>query len=338
MSHTKCGKLFFNHYLVSFNKDETMNIKLAQPYSFSQQGRRDYQEDSRWPANDTPSASQRFFIVCDGVGGSEHGEVASATVCKAFAKKMSEFSPARDFSNDNFSSVLDYAYAQLDKVGRNTKGDMATTLTFLCFHARGCTMAHIGDSRIYQVRPQQGIIYRSDDHSLVNSMVHNGVISPQQAENHPQRNVITRCMEPVDERQNRSQATLVRTDDILPGDFFLLCSDGALENITDDLLVDILSKSEISDKQKIDRIKQICLDSDDNNTAILVRVECVEQDKATDHDSLGNAEEDGENPDDSESTTRRFSREQRQAAEIESFQQQRQGGFLSKIKRIFTGD
>lgn len=312
-----------------------MNIKLTQAYSFSQQGGRDYQEDARWPDTDLPPASQRFFVVCDGVGGSDHGEIASQTVCKAFAKRMQNLSPLKDFTNDDFSQVLDYAYDQLDKVGKSTNGDMATTLTFICFHAQGVTMAHIGDSRIYQIRPQQGVIYRSDDHSLVNSMVHSGVISPEQAENHPQRNVIIRCMEPVDERQNRSQATLMRSDDILPGDYFLLCSDGVLENISDDLLVEILSDQAASDKEKLDRIKEICLSSDDNNTAVLVRVESVDEVQADETDTAGNADDDA---DDNETSTRRFDREHRQASEIESVQRKKEGGFLSKIKRIFSGD
>lgn len=312
-----------------------MNIKLAQAYSFSQQGGRDYQEDARWPDTDLPPASQRFFVVCDGVGGSDHGEIASQTVCKAFAKRLQNLSPLHDFSNDDFSQVLDYAYDQLDKVGKSTNGDMATTLTFICFHAQGVTMAHIGDSRIYQVRPQMGIIYRSDDHSLVNSMVHNGVISPAQAENHPQSNVIIRCMEPVDERQNRSQATLMRSDDILPGDYFLLCSDGVLENIPDDLLVEILTDQAASDKEKLDRIREICLSSGDNNTSILVRVESVDEVQADETDTAGNADDDA---DDNETSTRRFDREHRQASEIESVQQKKEGGFFSKIKRIFSGD
>ena len=318
-----------------FNRLEIMIIKLSQPLSFMQQGARDYQEDARFPDSDQPSASQRFFILCDGVGGSDHGEVASSTVCKAFAKKMPAVNDNTLFSNDDFSRVLDYAFDQLDNIGRKTRGDMATTLTFLCFHAGGAVMAHIGDSRIYQIRPQQGIIYRSDDHSLVNSMVHSGVITPAQAENHPQSNVIIRCMEPVEERQNRSQATLIRTDDIENNDYFFLCSDGVLENIDDDLLVGIIADMDISDEDKINRIKDLCRESDDNNTAMLVHVNEVVKSET---ETMVTEHQNEEAYDSSDPSTRRFDRQKREASEIESIQKKKDNGFLSKIKRIFTGD
>jgi protein phosphatase len=310
-----------------------MIIRLSQPLSFSQQGGRDYQEDARFPDSDFPSPKQRFFIVCDGVGGSEHGELASNTVCRAFARKMPALNEQDDFSNDDFSHVLDFAYDQLDKTACKTKGDMATTLTFICFHACGCTMAHIGDSRIYQIRPMQGIIYRSDDHSLVNSMVHNGVISPEQALEHPQSNVIIRCMEPVEERQNRSQATVIRTRDIESGDYFLLCSDGVLENIDDDLLTDILVGSDASDNEKMRQIRDICKESNDNNTAVLLRISEVLK-----SESEMEKPDNFPNDDANEPSTRRFERHKHESSEIESVQSPKNDGFLSKLKRLFTGE
>lgn len=308
-----------------------MRILLSQAYAFSQQGKRDYQEDARWPDIDLPSLSQRFFIVCDGVGGSDHGEVASTTVCRAFARKMPALTADSRFDNSDFSRVLDYAYDQLDKVGRSTEGDMATTLTFVCFHAQGCLMAHIGDSRIYQIRTDQGIIYRSDDHSLVNNMVHHGLITPEQAENHPQRNVITRCMEPVGTNQNRSQATVVRTTDVRPGDYFLLCSDGVLEHLTDDALTEIMANPKDTDERKMERVRAVSRDSSDNNTAILIRVQAVEQDSDSDVPEQTSHSED-------HAKTVRFSRERSTSSEIESFQRQEKTGILGKLKRIFSAD
>ena len=61
---------------------------MNQPYSFTQLGRRTNQEDSRYPDCDTPKDPQPFFVVCDGVGGNEKGEVASRTVCDAFGKAL----------------------------------------------------------------------------------------------------------------------------------------------------------------------------------------------------------------------------------------------------------
>lgn len=257
-----------------------MEIKLNQAYSFHQVGKRDYQEDSRFPDMDKPSASQRFFVVCDGVGGCDKGEVASRTVCKAFDKALKDFDFTKDFTNEDFSHVLDAAYNALDAIANQENQEMATTLTFACFHGGGCTMAHIGDSRIYQLRPSEGIVYRSDDHSMVNTMVHNGVLTPEQAINHPQGNVITRYMEPVDSDQNRCMATVMRTVDVMAGDYFFLCSDGVLHCVSDEELVDILF-SDGSDEEKIKKIADQSKDSEDNNTAYMVSVAEVDTDAVT---------------------------------------------------------
>ena len=258
-----------------------MNIHLYQSYSFHQQGLRDYQEDSRYPDANSPQASQRFFLVCDGVGGCEKGEIASQTVCKTFGKELSGFDfEDEDLTNDNLSHVLDKVYDALDEEANDETRDMATTMTFIAFHEGGCTMAHIGDSRIYQIRPSEGILYRSDDHSMVNSMVHNGIITPEEAINHPQRNVITRYMESVESDQNRSMATVMRTKDIQAGDYFFLCTDGVLHCVSDDVLMDILV-SDNDDESKIQTIAMTCQNCEDNNTAYLIHVSNVETDPIT---------------------------------------------------------
>ena len=253
-----------------------MEILLGQAYSFHQQGTRDHQEDSRWPDCDRPSPNQRFYLVCDGVGGSEKGEVASQTVCKTFGKMLEKFDFEKDFSNSDFSRVLDAAYDSLDKAANSASFDMGTTMTFAAFHREGCTLAHIGDSRIYQIRPSVGILYRSDDHSLVNQMVHSGIITPEEAEHHPQKHVITRCMSPVKGDQSRCMATVMRTKDVQSGDYILLCSDGVLDKMTDSQIVSLLS-SKINDEQKIHEIAGLCLDSRDNNTAYLIHIDKVKR-------------------------------------------------------------
>lgn len=259
-----------------------MEIKLAQAYSFCQLGQRKNQEDARWPNTDIIDEKQRFFVVCDGVGGSEKGEVASSTVCHSIQEALSHADlSAMLFTNQDFSMVLDVAYDALDsKANRQTK-DMATTMTFVCFHQGGCMMAHIGDSRIYQVRPGHGIIYRSEDHSLVNSLVHNGIITPEQAVNHPQSNVITRYMGPKETDRDRCMATVVNTKDIQKNDYFFLCSDGVLHNLSDEELVVILS-SDKSNQEKNDIIASKSFSSSDNNTAILINVADVIDDSNED--------------------------------------------------------
>ena len=257
-----------------------MEIKPNQAYSFHQVGHRDYQEDSRFPATDMPKPDQRFFVVCDGVGGCEKGEVASQTVCEAFAKAMKRYDLNDDFSNDDFQKVLGFAYNALDREVNDENKDMATTLTFLCFHGGGCTMAHIGDSRIYHIRPTEGILYRTDDHSMVNSLVHIGMLTPEEAINHPQSNVISRYMESVGSDEQRCMATVMRTVNVEAGDYFFLCTDGVLHQVTDDQLLDIIC-SDGTDEAKMQKIAELSKDSEDNNTAYLVPVKEVLTDAVT---------------------------------------------------------
>lgn len=257
-----------------------MKIHIDQSYSFHQLGARSNQEDARYPDTDMPKADcAPFFAVCDGVGGAEGGECASAAVCKAFGAFMDDQDPELPFTLEDFQEGLTSAYASLYETMRQKHNqDMATTLTFLYFSASGVTMAHIGDSRIYQIRPGQGIVYRSEDHSLVNEMVINGEITAEEAETHPLRNYITRCMNFTPKGSEIPFTDVVMTRDVRPGDYFFLCSDGVLHTISETDLVQLLCCSPGSDKEKMDMIAHEASTSSDNNTAVLVRVADVELD------------------------------------------------------------
>ncbi len=251
-----------------------MDIITDRAYSFSQLGQRDNQEDARFPDTDTAAAGQRYFVVCDGVGGSDKGEDASRLVATTIGRQMQKLDLTQEFTDDRLLDVLDYAFIALDEAADKRHADMGTTLTMVVFHAAGCTMAHIGDSRIYHIRPGEGIVYRSDDHSLVNQMVHSGMLTPDEAVNHPQSNVITRCMEPTRDDQRRSMATVFHTRDIRQGDYVLLCTDGVLHCISDEELV-ALVEDDRNCQEKMRTLAERCKDSTDNNTAWMVRVDQV---------------------------------------------------------------
>ena len=253
-----------------------MIIHLRQSYSFILQGKRENQEDSRFPDKDMPDASQRFFIVCDGVGGHSKGEVASRLVANSMGSLLSKFDWKENFSNADFRHVLDVAYNELDANAVSANRDMATTLVLAAFHDGGMTLSHIGDSRVYHIRPNEGIIYRSDDHSMVNTMVHNGMITPDEATIDNRRHIITRYMSPTDADQTRCMATVLRTADVQDGDYVFLCSDGVLQCIDDDALLDILSRNN-DDRIVMEEIKRRCIDSSDNSTATLIHIDKVEQ-------------------------------------------------------------
>ncbi len=254
-----------------------MEIVLNQPLSFCRIGKLPHQEDARFPDSDRPPTTCRSFVVCDGVGGLTGGDVASRTVCQAIGEYMEHVDLTQSFTSADFKGVLDFAYAKLLHAMRQTTPEMATTLTFLCFHANGALAAHMGDSRIYQIRPDIGILYRSNDHSLVNALVHSGNLTPQEAINHPQRHYITRCLSSAEHGQISSAADVLQITDIAPGDYFFLCSDGVLHGLDDEKLFTLLS-SDDSDEEKMDRIAILSQDSSDNNTAFLIPVQSVNND------------------------------------------------------------
>lgn len=251
-----------------------MEILLRQPYSFCQRGHRPNQEDARFPDTDQPQGTKPAFVVCDGVGGQEKGEIASRTVADAMGACMAGVDLSLPFTTEDFSKVLGEAYRQLDIQMNRISREMATTLTFVCFHAGGVLCAHMGDSRIYHIRPGVGILYQSEDHSLVNALVHSGNLTPEEAINHPKGNVITRCLGYAEPGEERPSATVYQIEDVEEGDYFFLCTDGVLHRVDDAELLAILS-SEATDKEKMDRIARKSQDSSDNNTAYLIGVDKV---------------------------------------------------------------
>lgn len=253
-----------------------MKITIRQPLGFSELGRKNNQEDCLYPAINDVGTGNRFFVLCDGMGGHENGEVASATVCEAFGNYFESHQPEDGIMTpDLFKQALEYAYNELDKKdnGGGLK-KMGTTMTCLYLHKRGYLVAHIGDSRIYHIRPESGVVYQSSDHSLVNDLLRVGELTEEEAANFPQKNVITRAMQPNLER--RHKADVFSFTDIKAGDYFFLCCDGVLEQLTNEKLCEILSDTKLSDTQKLDAIKQVCDgNTKDNYTCYLIPIDDV---------------------------------------------------------------
>lgn len=269
-----------------------MEIIIRQPLTFSEIGRKDNQEDNVYPSPQEVNSSNRFFILCDGMGGHDNGEVASDTVCRALGRYFETHAPVDGIATtEYFNAALAYAYDELDKKDNGSVKKMGTTMTCLYLHKKGCLVAHIGDSRIYHVRPEStdlakgrlGIIYQSSDHSLVNDLLKAGELTEEEAINFPQKNVITRAMQSNLER--RYKADVFSFSDVKSGDYFFLCSDGVLEQLTNERLCEILA-SPTSDEEKLEAIKQVCYGkTKDNFTCYLIPIaNVVAEAEDTSHD------------------------------------------------------
>jgi len=230
--------------------------------TISGQGQRPYNEDSFFL-----NADQHFYMVCDGVGGSNRGDIASKKACEYFSEFLER---TGDFSENGMEEALQYTERKFDEYiehNPDTKG-MATTLTVLKFLSGNAIIGHIGDSRVYQIRNGE-ILFKTQDHSFVNELVASGFLTSEEAKVHPKRNKITRAI------QSTEFSTLIDVnvlDDIFPGDYFMLCSDGILESVDDDFIKEQFVSGNTLENIR-EKISEICAaNSNDNYTAVLLKI------------------------------------------------------------------
>ena len=257
-----------------------MRINIYQPLAIHELGKRANQEDSIYPIMGKATENDRLFLLCDGMGGHEHGEVASRSICKSLSLFLLQHAVASGGLEDKLlSDALAFAYEELDKLA--IAGDtrqMGTTLTLLYFHSNGCTAAHIGDSRIYHLRPSSHtILYKSRDHSLVYDLYQAGELTYEEMKTFPQKNVITRAMIAGD--KNHPRPDVIHISDIQPGDYFYICSDGMLEQMEDEELLDIFAAN-VCDEEKRQMLISETSDNKDNHSAYIVHIKEVSHDEA----------------------------------------------------------
>ena len=257
-----------------------MRIKIYQPLAIYELGKRANQEDSIYPIEGKATENDRLFLLCDGMGGHEHGEVASQSICKSLSSFLLQHAVVSEGLEDKLlSDALAYAYEELDKLAiAGDSRQMGTTLTLLYFHSNGCTTAHIGDSRIYHLRPSSHtILYKSRDHSLVYDLYQAGELTYEEMKTFPQKNVITRAMIAGD--RNHPKPDVIHISDIQPGDYFYICSDGMLEQMEDEELLDVFVAN-VRDEEKRQMLISGTSDNKDNHSAYIVHIKEVSHDEA----------------------------------------------------------
>jgi serine/threonine protein phosphatase PrpC len=167
---------------------------------------------------DSSYAQAPVFVLADGMGGAQSGEVASQIVVDAFARGL----PAEGTPEERLSMVVQRANREIHSRSQNEieNAGMGTTVTAAYLDADAVALAHVGDSRAYLLRDGE-LVRLTEDHSLVEELLRGGKLTEEQALEHPQRSVITRALgiEPIVEIDTW-------TYPLRPGDVVLLCSDG----------------------------------------------------------------------------------------------------------------
>jgi PPM family protein phosphatase len=176
-----------------------------------------------------------LFAVADGMGGAKAGEVASAVAVEAVEAARESTEPAEaqlaGIVRDANRRIYDLAVADDSRRG------MGTTLTLAKVHGDEVSLAHVGDSRAYRMRDGE-LSQLTRDHSLVAELERSGQITPEAAEHHPQRSIITRALGPEPDVEVDTYTLAGRESDV-----FLICSDGLTSMISDEEVASIIRSS-----------------------------------------------------------------------------------------------
>lgn len=180
------------------------------------------------------------FVVADGMGGAQAGEVASKVAAESFDRELPAAPPERVLSETIEAAnrrIHERARTDPELTGMGT----TTTAVIVDLEAEEVAIGHVGDSRAYRLRA--GKFERlTRDHSLVEEMRRKGQLTDAQAEDHPQRSIITRALGPEPE-----VTVDVQTVPAQPGDVFLICSDGLTTMLGDDHIARLLGRASSMD-------------------------------------------------------------------------------------------
>lgn len=211
------------------------------------------------------------FIIADGMGGHNCGEIASRMAVEHVGEFIRSNSSRFDLGNirEELRSAVEQANSVVYEKSMESEelNGMGTTLIAAVVCADTLTAAHVGDSRLYLVR--DGEIHQlTQDHSYIGELLRNGTLTREEAENHPRRNIITRAVGCAPE----ILVDLI-SQDIKGNDIFVLCTDG---------LTNMISESEISGIVRENEPEEACMKlieaanrkgGDDNITVIVIKCE-----------------------------------------------------------------
>jgi serine/threonine protein phosphatase PrpC len=235
-------------------------LRVSEQYAASDTGRQ------RRANEDSLLALSPLFVVADGMGGAQAGEVASRIAVESFQPGLADASQPElalaTLAREANSRIHELSHSNAEQAG------MGTTLTAVYVGEEEVAIAHVGDSRAYCLRDGE-LLRLTDDHSLVDELLRQGRLTPEEAVEHPQRSVITRALGPegtveVDTRSFRARA----------GDVYLLCSDGLTTMLAEEEIAALLLENpRLRDAGEALIVAANAAGGRDNITVVLLRLE-----------------------------------------------------------------
>lgn len=200
---------------------------------------RDQNEDALFTLTTSVVAGEKsiqfgLYIIADGMGGHENGEIASSVAVDRLASYVVRclylplLSTANNIVESSFQEIMQAGIIQAHQTIKKEALGGGTTLTSALILGDQMTIAHVGDSRAYMVSANRNIKLLTHDHSVVKRLEEIGQISAEQAVTHPQRNVLYRAL-----GQGEPFEPDITTFQIMPGDQILICSDGLWGLVSD---------------------------------------------------------------------------------------------------------
>lgn len=211
-------------------------------------------------------------IVADGVGGNRGGDIASEMAVShiGYLFETSDINTVEDAKNwlTHQLAIENRKILQASKHYKNLTG-MGTTIVLALFINDQVVVANLGDSRCYIYNRQAGLRQLSTDHSLVNELLKTGRITPEEARNHPQKNVITKTLGISEQAEAE-----IKVFNIANGDILLLCTDGLTNLVRNDVIQKVLGNQQ-SLEEKTRKLVDLANQAGgfDNVTVLIVETE-----------------------------------------------------------------
>ena len=211
-----------------------------------------------------------IFAVADGVGGADAGEVASQTavdvLLEAFRHKLNDGEDVEDLMELAIQRANSSIHQMAVEHPRFSM--MATTIVALHLAGNRATFGHVGDSRLYRLAADGQLVRETADHSVVEEEVRAGRMTPEQALNHPSKNVISRALGAED-----TVEVDMKTIEVEDGTAFLLCTDGITRHLGDNDIRDYLRSGQ-TPEAICAGMKERCYErgAEDNLTAVIVQI------------------------------------------------------------------